>query len=58
MLHGGAIDITHEAVGMDMANAFAKHLAGPEVAHIIANVIEMRARGADEDEFAEVHGLA
>ena len=44
--------------GMDMANAFAKHLAGPEVAHIIANVIEMRARGADEDEFAEVHGLA
>ncbi|KAL1679430.1 class I glutamine amidotransferase-like protein [Schizophyllum commune] len=46
------------SAGMDMANAFAKHLAGPDVAHIIANVIEMRARGADEDEFAEVHGLA
>ncbi|KAL1728799.1 class I glutamine amidotransferase-like protein [Schizophyllum commune] len=45
------------SAGMDMANAFVKHLAGPDVAHIIANVIEMRARGADEDEFAEVHGL-
>ncbi|KAL1669668.1 class I glutamine amidotransferase-like protein [Schizophyllum commune] len=45
------------SAGMDMANAFVKHLAGPDIAHIIANVIEMRARGADEDEFAEVHGL-
>ncbi|KAF9070230.1 class I glutamine amidotransferase-like protein [Rhodocollybia butyracea] len=43
--------------GLDMANAFLEYLAGPESAKELGAVIEMRFKGAEDDEFASVHGL-
>ncbi|CAE6488526.1 unnamed protein product [Rhizoctonia solani] len=43
--------------GMDMANAFIKHLVGPEFATKAVNTVELRAAEQDDDPFAEVYGL-
>ncbi|KAI4518404.1 class I glutamine amidotransferase-like protein [Schizophyllum commune Loenen D] len=43
--------------GMDMANAFVAQLAGEPTAQMIQAMLEMRAKGQDDDEFAAVHGL-
>ncbi|KDN46602.1 hypothetical protein RSAG8_04255, partial [Rhizoctonia solani AG-8 WAC10335] len=44
--------------GQDMAYEFLKTVAGVEFATSAKNVVELRAAGADDDEFAEVFGLA
>jgi hypothetical protein len=40
-----------------MAAAFIEHLAGKEQSDKIRGVIELSVKGADDDEFAEWHGL-
>ena len=40
-----------------MANAFVAQLAGEPTAQMIQAMLEMRAKGQDDDEFAAVHGL-
>ncbi|KDN46604.1 hypothetical protein RSAG8_04257, partial [Rhizoctonia solani AG-8 WAC10335] len=44
--------------GQDMAYEFLKTVAGVEFATGVKNAVELRAAGADDDEFAEVFGLA
>ncbi|CUA68596.1 hypothetical protein RSOLAG22IIIB_07970 [Rhizoctonia solani] len=44
--------------GQDMAYEFLKTVAGVEFATSAKNATELRAAGADDDEFAEVFGLA
>ncbi|KAI5895419.1 class I glutamine amidotransferase-like protein [Schizophyllum commune H4-8] len=43
--------------GADMASAFVTQIADEATAQTIQNVIEMRAKGQDDDEFAAVFGL-
>ncbi|CAE6512148.1 unnamed protein product [Rhizoctonia solani] len=43
--------------GMDMANAFLIHLAGPDYATKARNIVELRAAEQGDDPFAEVYGL-
>ena len=40
-----------------MANAFLVHLVGEDVAKVVRGIIELYARGEDDDEFAAVYGL-
>ena len=40
-----------------MANAFLVHLVGEDIAKVVRGFVELSARGPDEDEFAEFHGL-
>lgn len=40
-----------------MANAWLEHIAGREVAETLRGVIEVAARGEEDDEFAEIFGL-
>nr|ACO60071.1 putative ThiJ/DJ-1 [Rhizoctonia solani] len=44
--------------GQDMAYEFLKTVAGVDFAAGAKNAVELRATGADDDEFAEVFGLA
>ncbi|CAE6535593.1 unnamed protein product [Rhizoctonia solani] len=44
--------------GQDMAYEFLKTVTGPEFATAAKNMVELRAAGADDDEFAGVFGLA
>ncbi|KAL1716902.1 class I glutamine amidotransferase-like protein [Schizophyllum commune] len=43
--------------GADMASAFVTQIADEATAQTIQNIIEMRAKGQDDDEFAAVFGL-
>lgn len=43
--------------GLDMAYAFLKVVAGEGFAAACKNLIELRAAGAEDDEFADVFGL-
>ncbi|KAH7332586.1 class I glutamine amidotransferase-like protein [Rhizoctonia solani] len=43
--------------GMDMANAFLTHLAGPDYATKARNIVELRAAEQGDDPFAEIYGL-
>lgn len=40
-----------------MASAFVTQIADEATAQTIQNIIEMRAKGQDDDEFAAVFGL-
>jgi hypothetical protein len=44
-------------LGMDMGNAWLEHIAGKEVAAKARSVVELSAKGQEDDEFAEVFGL-
>ncbi|KAB5593169.1 hypothetical protein CTheo_3399 [Ceratobasidium theobromae] len=43
--------------GMDMAYVFLTYLVGPDFSIKARNIIELRAAGQGDDEFAEIYGL-
>lgn len=42
---------------MDMAYVFLTYLVGPDFSIKARNIIELRAAGQGDDEFAEIYGL-
>jgi hypothetical protein len=53
----GSVGLRERLLGQDMAAAFIEHLAGKEQSDKIRGIIELSVKNADDDEFAQWHGL-